>query len=153
MDALESKVPPPVVTLLLAGAMKVVASIAPTLQLPSVTGTAAAAVLFAAGLLVEAAGAVSLLRAGTTFDPTHPQSASVLVVSGMYRLTRNPIYLGDLLLLLGWAVFLESPLALAMTPLFVLYIDRLQIRPEERALSELFGERYDEYRARVRRWL
>jgi protein-S-isoprenylcysteine O-methyltransferase Ste14 len=153
MDALESKVPPPVVTLLLAGAMKVVASIAPTLQLPSVTGTAAAAVLFAAGLLVEAAGAVSLLRAGTTFDPTHPRSASVLVVSGMYRLTRNPIYLGDLLLLLGWAVFLESPLALAMTPLFVLYIDRLQIRPEERALSELFGERYDEYRARVRRWL
>jgi protein-S-isoprenylcysteine O-methyltransferase Ste14 len=153
MDALESKVPAPVVTLLLAGAMKVVASIAPTLQLPSVTGTAAAAVLFAAGLLVEAAGAVSLLRAGTTFDPTHPQSASVLVVSGMYRLTRNPIYLGDLLLLLGWAVFLESPLALAMTPLFVLYIDRLQIRPEERALSELFGERYDEYRARVRRWL
>jgi protein-S-isoprenylcysteine O-methyltransferase Ste14 len=153
MDALESKVPPPVVMLLLAGAMKVVASIAPTLQLPSVTGTAAAAVLFAAGLLVEAAGAVSLLRAGTTFDPTHPQSASVLVVSGMYRLTRNPIYLGDLLLLLGWAVFLESPLALAMTPLFVLYIDRLQIRPEERALSELFGERYDEYRARVRRWL
>ena len=153
MDALESKVPPPVVTLLLAGAMKVVASIAPTLQLPSVTGTAAAAVLFAAGLLVEAAGAVSLLRAGTMFDPTHPQSASVLVVSGMYRLTRNPIYLGDLLLLLGWAVFLERPLALAMTPLFVLYIDRLQIRPEERALSELFGERYDEYRARVRRWL
>jgi protein-S-isoprenylcysteine O-methyltransferase Ste14 len=63
------------------------------------------------------------------------------------------MYLGLLLLLLAWAVFLSNPLALLLVPVFVLYINRFQIEPEERALSSLFGGEYAAYRKRVRRWL
>jgi protein-S-isoprenylcysteine O-methyltransferase Ste14 len=153
MDVLESNIPPPVVALILAVVMKAVASVTPALQMPGVAKAATAVAIGSAGLLVELAAAVSLLRAGTTVDPIHPKSASVLVVSGPYRFSRNPIYVGDLLLLLGWAAYLSNPLALAMTLLFVLYIDRFQIRPEERELSACFGARYGEYMSRVRRWL
>ncbi len=153
MDTLESKIPPPIVALLVAGLMKAVASVAPLVTLPGPERVAAAVVLGSGGLLVEGVAAATLILAGTTVDPIRPRSSKALVVSGPYRFTRNPIYLGDFLMLLGWAVFLASPLALVMTPLLVLYIDRFQIRPEERALSVLFDGSYSEYRARVRRWL
>jgi protein-S-isoprenylcysteine O-methyltransferase Ste14 len=79
--------------------------------------------------------------------------ASALVTGGVYRLTRNPMYLGLLLDLLAWAVFLWAPLALAVLPIFVLYIHRFQIVSEERALSSLFGSEYADYKQLVRRWL
>jgi protein-S-isoprenylcysteine O-methyltransferase Ste14 len=76
-----------------------------------------------------------------------------LVSSGVYRFTRNPMYLGLLLTLLAWAVFLSNPVALLFVPVFVLYMNRYQIHPEERVLSSLFGTEYSAYKERVRRWL
>jgi protein-S-isoprenylcysteine O-methyltransferase Ste14 len=75
------------------------------------------------------------------------------VAGGLYRLTRNPIYVADLTMLVAWAVYLWNPVALALSSAFVLYIDRFQIRPEDRALTELFGDEYRQYTARTRRWL
>lgn len=152
MKALESKIPPPIVMLLIGGLMWMVSG-KPAIRITGFAATAAAFVLAAVGMIVELAGLFSFLRARTTFDPIHPQSATRLVVTGIYRFTRNPMYLGDLILLLAWAAFLARPLALVFTPLFVLYINRFQIKPEERALSALFGNRYEEYKSRVRRWL
>jgi protein-S-isoprenylcysteine O-methyltransferase Ste14 len=152
MSALETKVPPPIVMLLFAGVMWLAAA-AISIQLSGIVRTATMFILAAAGLIVELAGVVSFARARTTVDPIHPRTASKLVVNGIYRFTRNPIYLGDFLLLLAWAVFLSSPLALAIAPLFLLYINRFQIGAEERALLDLFGEQYSEYKARVHRWL
>jgi protein-S-isoprenylcysteine O-methyltransferase Ste14 len=74
-------------------------------------------------------------------------------MTGIYRFTRNPMYIGLLMTLLGWAAFLASLPALLFVIAFVLYMNRFQIQPEERALSSLFGADYAVYRARVRRWL
>ena len=86
-------------------------------------------------------------------NPTKPGATSSLVTGGVFRLTRNPMYLSLVLYLLAWAVYLSNWLALLLVPLFVLYLDRFQIKPEERALSALFGPEYASYQARVRRWL
>ena len=93
------------------------------------------------------------MRARTTINPVKPSSASSLVITGIYRLTRNPMYLGSLFILLGWAVFLANVLAFLLLPGFVLYINRFQIIPEETALSGIFGSEFATYKANVRRWL
>jgi protein-S-isoprenylcysteine O-methyltransferase Ste14 len=153
MSALETRVPPPVVMLLVGVLMWAASAAAPVFAVPIAGKSAWALAIAAAGALVEGAGAVSFARARTSVNPLDPCGASALVESGVYRFTRNPMYLGDLLLLLGWAVFLSNPLAFLLVPVFVLYMDRFQIGPEERALAELFADRYEVYRRRVRRWI
>ncbi len=96
---------------------------------------------------------VAFLMAKTTVHPTHPEETTALVVSGLYRLSRNPMYLGLLMMLLGWGVFLGSLPALLVVPLFVFTITRYQIVYEERALAENFGDSYREYQSKVRRWI
>jgi protein-S-isoprenylcysteine O-methyltransferase Ste14 len=91
--------------------------------------------------------------ARTTVNPMKPDTASSLVTSGIYRFTRNPMYLGDALILLAVVVFFSNPLGLAGVILFIAWMNLLQIPAEERALRARFGEAYDAYRARVRRWL
>ncbi len=99
------------------------------------------------------AGVLAFRQARTTVDPMHPSAASALVVKGIYHRTRNPMYLGFLLVLLAWALFLAKLSAWLVLPLFVLYLNRFQIAPEERALRERFGPAFDAYIAQVRRWL
>jgi protein-S-isoprenylcysteine O-methyltransferase Ste14 len=76
-----------------------------------------------------------------------------MVTSGVYRHTRNPMYLGMLCLLGAWAAWLGNAAALLGLPAFVAYMNRFQIAPEERALAQRFGAAFDAYAARVRRWL
>jgi protein-S-isoprenylcysteine O-methyltransferase Ste14 len=83
----------------------------------------------------------------------NPGASSSLVIRGVYTLTRNPMYLGFLLVLVGWAVFLSNTLAFLLLPVFILYMNRFQITPEERALASLFGQEFVVYKSRVRRWL
>jgi protein-S-isoprenylcysteine O-methyltransferase Ste14 len=109
--------------------------------------------LVAAGALIAAAGVLAFRRARTTVDPRVPQHSSALVVAGIYRLTRNPMYVGFALALAGWALWLAHPVAAFGPLLFVLWIDRLQIAPEERALRGRFGSSFDDYCGRTRRWL
>jgi len=109
--------------------------------------------LAAIGQCISVGGMVSFRRAKTTINPFNPTAASSLVTSGVYRFTRNPMYVGLVLTLFGWAVFLSSWPSLVLLPLFVLYLNRFQIKPEERVLSCLFGAEYVAYRERVRRWL
>ncbi len=96
---------------------------------------------------------VSFRKARTTVNPLKPQAATSLVTTGIYAVTRNPMYLGMVLVLIGWAGFLASPISVMGPVLFWLYIDRFQIQPEERAMSALFGSSFAEYSARVRRWI
>jgi len=106
-----------------------------------------------AGALTCLAGVASFRRARTTVNPMKPDSTAALVVAGIYNYSRNPMCLGFLLILLGWALFLSNGLALLLLPAFVLYMNRFQIRPEERVLAALFAHDYAAYHARVRRWL
>jgi protein-S-isoprenylcysteine O-methyltransferase Ste14 len=125
----------------------------PLMAFPTAVPPVLALVVGLAGLVVEVAGAASFVRARTSVDPTRPKGASTLVVSGIYRFTRNPMYVGDAVLLVAWALCLSSAVAFAAVPLFIGYMNLFQIPAEERAMSELFGDSYAEYRSRVRRWV
>ena len=105
------------------------------------------------GITISLAGLLEFWRAKTTINPLNPEAASAMVTSGIYHYTRNPMYVGLLFALVGWAVWLSHLIAFALLPLFVLYINRFQIGPEERALAAKFGEEFRQYRSSVRRWL
>jgi protein-S-isoprenylcysteine O-methyltransferase Ste14 len=121
--------------------------------MPRLVRLSIAAILFATGVGVALGGVVSFRRARTTVNPLKPETSAALVVTGVYAFTRNPMYLGMVLVLLAWATFLASPWSLAGPALFALYITRYQIIPEERVLAGLFGETFAAYRKRVRRWI
>jgi len=150
---LELKVPPLVLVLALALAMWFAARQLPSLafMLPWRDGLAVA--FSGCGILFMLAGFYEFQKARTTFNPMTPDAASSVVTSGIYRISRNPMYVGFLLVLTGWAIFLSHPLSFLFLPVFVSYMNRFQILPEERALSAKFGREYDRYKQRVRRWL
>lgn len=150
---LELKIPPPVVTLCTAGLMWLAPPVFGVDETPFGVRLGAAVMLAALGVGIALSGVILFRQSRTTINPTRPSATTALVTGGIYRRTRNPMYVGLLLVLLGWAAYLANPLALVPIPLFVLYIGRFQIRPEERALAARFGEDYAAYCARVRRWL
>jgi protein-S-isoprenylcysteine O-methyltransferase Ste14 len=152
MRALELRIPPVIVVLAVAICMWVLARVLPALDLNRPVRLLVASTVAAAGFAIAIAGVVSFRRAKTTVNPLNP-GASELVSTGVYAFTRNPMYLGMALVLLGWAIYLSSVASLAGPLAFVAYITRYQIIPEERVLAGLFGDRFAEYRARVRRWL
>ena len=96
---------------------------------------------------------ISFRRARTTLDPFHPEKASSIVTSGIYGVTRNPMYLGFLLALIALAVFLGNFVSAVLPLIFVVYMNRFQIGPEERALRVRFGTSYEEYLRTARRWI
>jgi protein-S-isoprenylcysteine O-methyltransferase Ste14 len=154
MRFLELRIPPPLVGLIVAGAMWAIASsLPPLLPLPAPLRLPAALILTLAGAAIALSGVVSFRRARTTVNPLKPETSTSLVSSGIYRITRNPMYLGMLAVLLAWAAYLPSVLALLGPAAFSLYITRFQIIPEERALHSLFGTPFVEYTQKVRRWL
>ncbi len=114
---------------------------------------ATASVFIVAGLTIAALGAVAFRNASTTVNPLRPESTSSMVVSGVYALTRNPMYVGFALVLVGWGAYLAAPAAFLGPVVFIAFITRFQIIPEERALSAKFGREFAEYTAKVRRWL
>lgn len=153
MKTLENRIPPPLVGLVCAIAMWGLARATPAFAMPSALCLALAAGCALLGIGIAVAGVAAFRRARTTVNPLKPESASELVTGGIYRITRNPMYLGMALVLLGWALFLSAPASLLGVVAFVAFIDRLQIRPEERAMLALFGESFRAYATRVRRWL
>lgn len=112
-----------------------------------------AAAFAAAGLLIIAIAIGQFIKAKTTINPMAPDNAEKLVVNGLYRFTRNPMYLGVLFLLLAWAAYLQSILSFAPPVLFIVFMTLFQIKPEENALRKKFGVDYDDYCRRVRRWI
>ncbi|CAM3586156.1 hypothetical protein VA7868_04308 [Vibrio aerogenes CECT 7868] len=92
-------------------------------------------------------------RAKTTINPLQPERASAFVCEGVYKVSRNPMYLGLCILLVGFAYWQENLVGFVFVPGFVIYMNHFQIRPEEQALKTLFGEEYLIYKAQVRRWL
>jgi protein-S-isoprenylcysteine O-methyltransferase Ste14 len=153
MRALELKVPPPAVALLVGVIMWFLSRSGPSLDLSFTVRSVSALVVAAFGGAISLAGDIEFRRARTTINPWRPQNTSSLVTLGIFQRTRNPMYLGLLLVVISWAVFLASAWPLAGPPGFIFYVNRFQIRPEERVLSEKFGAPYADYASRVRRWL
>lgn len=123
----------------------------PSLGLPDIWRRGIAVVLIVLGLIVEGAAAGHFRRAGTAVEPWKPSTA--LVTGGIYRLTRNPIYVGFAVIYVGLSVGMDSPLALAMLAPCLIIVDRFVIAREEAYLDRKFGEPYRAYKGKVRRWL
>lgn len=153
MTNLELKVPPPAVALVTALAMWWLARSGPWLGLPLPGRRLIALGLVALGVGFALAGLLAFRRAQTTINPTRPGSTSALVRAGIYTRSRNPMYLGLLSVLCGWGLFLGNALAFALLPVFVVYLNRFQIEPEERVLAEKFGDEFADYCRAVRRWI
>jgi protein-S-isoprenylcysteine O-methyltransferase Ste14 len=150
---MQPKVPPPIVMLLAALIMWALHRWLPLGHWISSPWDRLGALVAAAGIALVAPAMAGFRRARTTVNPMDPGKASQLVTDGIYRVTRNPMYLGLTLLLAGWGLWLGSASPWLIPPLFVLVITCVQIIPEERALEQLFGDAYRAYRRRVPRWI
>jgi protein-S-isoprenylcysteine O-methyltransferase Ste14 len=113
---------------------------------------AVAVAVVVVGVAIVAVSLRSFAAVGTTPNPTQPRNATTLVTSGVYAMSRNPMYVGDAIILAGLAIWFGSVPGLLPIAAFVWYIDRFQIAAEEKALVGLFGDRYIAYRSKVRRW-
>ena len=153
MRALELKIPPVAITLLSAGLMWAVAASCPRASVSIAGHWILAGTMAFIGGIIAVAGVVAFRRHETTVNPTTPGAATVVVSDGIYSLTRNPMYLGLAIFLMGCAMFLENWAALIVLPVFVAYMNRFQIKPEERVLLENFGADYAAYMSDVRRWI
>ncbi|WP_417568167.1 methyltransferase family protein [Marinobacter sp.] len=153
MNALELKVPPLLLVILFGVAMWVVSRLLPAGYFAIPARLWLSAAVLAVGACIALLGVLEFRTAGTTVDPRTPHQSDSLVVQGVYRYTRNPMYLGFLLMLVAWALFLGSVFAALLLPLFITYMNRFQILPEERHMRILFGEAFERYRSQVRRWL
>ncbi len=153
MTWLESRIPPLALVVITGGLMWGISRLAGSVAMPDGIRLGVSAVILAVGVFFCVAGVVSFRRARTTVDPRTPEAATALVDSGIYRFSRNPMYVGFAAILLSWGVFLASPWSLLGVPGFILYLNCFQITPEERALQGIFGDAYTAYRSRVRRWL
>ena len=145
------KIPPPYWLLLTTGLMWLISRYTPQAEiLHNLRWLALLPLVTAIGLIAAAASAFR--QASTTIHPQHPEQTRVVVDSGVFGFSRNPIYLGMALILVAWALWLAAPFAWLGIPLFVVVITRWQIVPEEEILLNKFGEPYRLYCQKVRRW-
>ena len=148
--SLSLKIPPLILLALFAGLASALAQFDGGLLPAPVIIPMALIALAAVFLLPAVAG---FARAGTTVDPRTPEESTQLVTSGLYRLSRNPMYVAFVLLMLAGALYLQSALALLATGLYAVWLHIWQIRPEEKALAARFGEQFHAYCRETRRWL
>ena len=146
-------VPPPVQAAIAGVMMWLVARQFPELSFSFPFQRLIAGSLIAVGLVIELIAIRAFFRARTAITPFQPSKTKTLVVDGLYRFSRNPMYLGLVLLLAGWLVWLANPANVFVLGAFVAYITIFQIKPEEAVLRAKFGPEYDAYCRRVRRWV
>lgn len=153
MRWLDHRIPPPLVGLATALLMWALGRLTPFLHYPFSGHAFIGVAIGLAGLFVNIAGVIEFRKARTTVNPLRPDAATALVRTGIFKHTRNPMYLGLLLMVSGFAVYLSNPVSVLGLPCFVAYMNRFQIRSEETALQTLFGSEFSEYQSTVRRWL
>lgn len=150
---LELRVPPPAVLAICAAATAAAGHWLPAANLPFPGHRPLAVALVVAGMSLALAGVMAFRSARTTVNPFAPEKATSIVKNGVFRWTRNPMYLGMAAGLLGVASWWATLPGLLFLAAFCAYITRFQIRPEERVLRARFGDEFIDYMARVRRWL
>ena len=153
MNTLALKVPPVAQVIITAAAMYGVSKMVPALTFSLNGSTALAVGLGVIGMSLGVMGVTQFRKAQTTPNPQALEKVSSLVTSGIYRYSRNPMYLGLVLILLGWAFYLSHFLSFVLLPVFILYMKRFQIQPEEQMMARKFGKTYQAYLNKVRRWI
>jgi protein-S-isoprenylcysteine O-methyltransferase Ste14 len=152
MQALELKIHPPIVLLFCLGLTYGLSHYLPLLALPLILSDLYWYIA-AIGVLVALAGIWEFRKAKTTINPTKPDKTRYLVSGGIYRVTRNPMYLGMQLIIIAAIFKFGSYYSFIALAFFILYITQFQIKPEERIIESIFGDEYLHYKKKVRRWL
>jgi len=153
MKTLEHRIPPPLVLMVVGALMWITARYTPHVDLDGAARQVGTLGFGAVGAIFLLGGFLAFRRARTTIDPVNLDAASTVVTTGIFRFSRNPMYVGFATLLVAWSIHLAAPWTLLGPLAFVIYIQRFQILPEERVMQAKFGAPYEAYRARVRRWL
>jgi protein-S-isoprenylcysteine O-methyltransferase Ste14 len=153
MSELELKIPPVLVAAITAMLMWGTYILTPEILIAKELRFVFVYLIAVVGVAIGLAGVISFKKARTTVNPLKPENCSALVDSGVFKITRNPMYLALLFALIAWGLFLGSIYALVWGGCFVFYMNRFQIQPEERALKKQFGEQFVKYTHGVRRWI
>ena len=153
MKLLELKIPPPLLFLFSALLMWLTYRFCDSFNFYIPHRIALSVICFLAFSLLGFIALLTFIQANATVNPIRIEQTSRFVTHGVYRISRNPMYLSLTGILLAWGLFLTNVLALCLPIFFVLYITRFQIQPEEIILQRLFGEDFTQYRQKVRRWL
>jgi len=150
---LKLKIPPPIYLLLIVGAMWLLDHFFPIINLISEPWNKLGFLAIIFALITDGMSLIAFFRFHTTINPVHPENTKILVTTGTYQYTRNPMYVGLLFVLVGWAILLGSLSPVFMLPVFIWIITVEQIIPEEEILEQKFGQKYRDYKNAVNRWL
>ena len=153
LKKLELLLPPLPLTLVLCAMIILAAMLSPELSIVVPYSQIMAFVFWGLSAVFVLPAALSFIKAKTTVDPRVPEKSKQLVINGLYKISRNPMYLGFLCMIIGTGFFYTHIMAVIFAILFVPYMNRFQISLEEQALKNAFGDSYIQYCQRVRRWL
>ena len=148
---LKNKIPPPIVTLVFAALIYLSSDLLPHLMFKGQTFLSSIIMIF--GLIILLLAVKAFVQFKTTINPLKPETTSVLVTSGIFKLSRNPMYLGMLLLIISLWIKTGDVLGFILVAGFIAYLNYFQIFPEEQAMKRLFSGKYEVYCQQVRRWL
>jgi len=153
MKQIQNKIPPPVIAFISGLLMWFLSVHFPIKMFDGAVYFYSGITFVFMGLYLDITSLFEFRKSKTTVNPISPEKATNLVVDGFYQYTRNPMYLGLLLILTGTALAFAALSASFMLPIFVIAMNELQIKPEEIALEKLFSSQYTSYKQKVRRWL
>ena len=151
MINIKTKIPPPLILLIFGFLINYTKNIFPQLEIGRKDVFGSTLIIF--GIIIFLSAIILFKRYKTTITPINPSNATKLVVNGIYKFSRNPMYLGLLLILFGISIILNPIGGLFLIPLFILYINLFQIIPEEKAMVDLFKDEFLKYKKNVRRWI
>ena len=151
MTNIKTKLPPPLVALIFGFLINYTKNIFPKIEIKNqiIFGS----FMIINGLIIILSAIILFKKYQTTITPLNPSNATKLITDGIYKLSRNPMYLGLLLMLLGISIILNPIGGFFLIPLFILYLNLFQIIPEENAMVDLFKDEFLEYKKNVRRWI
>ena len=147
---LNTKIPPPIVTLICIGIIYLFES---KIEYSQPDLKAVGIIFLILGSIIIFLAVLKFIKTKTTVDPTRPHKTSNLVISGIYKITRNPMYLGMLFLIIAYALYNNNIIGCIIIPIFIFYINKFQIEPEEIEMRKKFGESFENYCKKVNRWL
>lgn len=145
---LDTKIPPPIVTLLILVFINLFESKDYELNTEWIS-----IIILSMGIFFIFSAVIQFIRRKTTVNPTKPHKTTSLVITGAFKFTRNPMYLGMLLIIISFALYKASIISLILIPLFIFYINKFQIEPEELEMRKKFGKEYEDYCKKVDRWI
>tara|TARA_B100001027_G_scaffold153176_1_gene107547 strand:- start:176 stop:631 length:456 start_codon:yes stop_codon:yes gene_type:complete len=147
---LKTKIPPPIVTLLCIGIIYLFEN---KIEYSQPDFKAIGIIFLILGFIIIFLAVLKFIKIKTTVDPTRPHKTSNLVISGIYKITRNPMYLGMLFLIMAYTIYTNNVVGSITIPIFIFYINKFQIEPEEIEMRKKFGESFENYCKKVNRWI